>query len=60
MDVNLMCKDMRAMLAEAHSLGRQLPVTQRALEVFDEAAARGMADADAIKLPAYWLAQAKA
>ena len=56
MDVNLMCKDMRAMIEEAQSLGRRLPVTERALSVFDAAAAHGMGGVDAIKLPAYWLA----
>ena len=56
MDVNLMCKDMRAMIEEAQSLGRRLPVTERALSVFDAAAAQGMGGVDAIKLPAYWLA----
>lgn len=57
MDVNLMCKDMRAMIAEAKSLGRDLPVTERALNMFDKAAANGMGEVDAIKIPAYWLAQ---
>lgn len=60
MDVNLMCKDMRAMIEEAQSLGRKLPVTASALGVFDAAAAKGMGESDAIKLPAYWLAQPKA
>ncbi|HEX4330355.1 MAG TPA: NAD(P)-dependent oxidoreductase [Burkholderiales bacterium] len=59
MDVNLMCKDMRAMIAEAKSLGRDLPVTERALNMFDKAAANGMGEVDAIKMPAYWLAQPK-
>ena len=44
MDVNLMCKDMRAMIAEAKSLGRDLPVTERALNMFDKAAANGMGE----------------
>jgi 3-hydroxyisobutyrate dehydrogenase len=60
MDVNLMCKDMRAMIEEARSLGRQLPVTSSALSVFDTAASQGMGESDAIKLPGYWLAQARA
>jgi len=59
MDVNLMRKDMRAMIEEAQSLGRQLPVTASALSVFDSAASKGMGESDAIKLPGYWLAQAK-
>lgn len=56
MDVDLMCKDLRTMLAEAQSLGVSLPVTERALGVFDAAAAAGMGGADAIRLPAHWLA----
>ena len=59
MDVNLMCKDMRAMIAEAKSLGRSLPVTERALNMFDDAAAHGMGEVDAIKMPAYWLSRPK-
>ena len=59
MDVNLMRKDMRSMIDEARSLGRSLPVTESALGVFDAAANKGMGESDAIKLPAYWLAQPK-
>lgn len=59
MDVNLMCKDMRAMIAEAQSLGRQLPVTERAMEMFSDAASYGQGEIDAIKFPAYWLSRPK-
>lgn len=54
-DVDLIRKDLRTMIAEAASLGATLPVTQRALEVFDDAASEGMGGADAVKLPVRWL-----
>ncbi|HEY4370794.1 MAG TPA: NAD(P)-dependent oxidoreductase [Burkholderiales bacterium] len=59
MDINLMCKDMRAMIDEAKSLGRPLPVTQRAMEMFADAAGHGQGEVDAIKFPAYWLSRPK-
>jgi len=36
-------KDLRTMLEEARALGRELPVTQRALDCFDRAARNGLA-----------------
>ena len=55
-----MRKDLRTMLEEARALGRELPVTQRALECFDLAARNGLGAADAATLPASWLrSQAK-
>src|SRR5437660_579678 len=42
------------------TVGRELPVTQRALECFDRAACNGLGAADAAMLPASWLrSQAK-
>jgi len=59
-NVDSMRKDMRTMLEEARALGRELPVTQRALECFDRAARDGLGAADAATLPASWLrSQAK-
>ncbi|HEY4748288.1 MAG TPA: NAD-binding protein, partial [Steroidobacteraceae bacterium] len=59
-DVDSMRKDLRTMLEEARALGRELPVTQRALECFDRAARNGLGAADAAMLPASWLrSQAK-
>jgi 3-hydroxyisobutyrate dehydrogenase len=59
-NVDSMRKDLRAMLEEARALGRELPVTQRALECFDRAARNGLGAADAATLPAGWLrSQAK-
>jgi len=59
-NVDSMRKDLRTMLEEARALGRELPVTQRALECFDRAARDGLGAADAATLPASWLrSQAK-
>src|SRR6266480_3298719 len=59
-NVDSMRKDLRTMLEEARALGRELPVTQRALECFDRAARTGLGAADAATLPASWLrSQAK-
>jgi 3-hydroxyisobutyrate dehydrogenase len=59
-NVDSMRKDMRTMIEEARALGRELPVTQRALECFDRAARDGLGAADAAMLPASWLrSQAK-
>jgi 3-hydroxyisobutyrate dehydrogenase len=54
-DVDLIRKDMQTMIEEAASLGTTLPVTQRALEIFDDASKEGMGGADAVKLPARWM-----
>ncbi len=59
-NVDSMRKDLRTMLEEARALGRELPVTQRALDCFDRAARDGLGAADAATLPASWLrSQAK-
>ena len=49
-------KDLRTMVAEAASHGVTLPVTAQALQVFDQASADGLGDADVVNLPAYWRA----
>lgn len=54
-DVDLMRKDMRTMIEEARSLGRSLPVTERALACFDEAARDGLGGKDAAALPVRFL-----
>src|SRR5213078_4788856 len=59
-NVDSIRKDLRTMLEEARTLGRELPVTQRTLECFDRAARNGLGAADAAMLPASWLrSQAK-
>lgn len=54
-DVATMRKDVRLMLAEASAHGRQLPLTQGALDNFDQAAAAGLNAADCAQLPVWWL-----
>lgn len=54
-DVDLIRKDLQTMIDEAASLGTTLPVTQRALDMFDEASREGMGGADAVALPARWM-----
>ena len=53
-DIDSIRKDLRTMIAEAHSLGRDLPLAQRTLSVFDEAAAQGWGARDGTWLPSYW------
>lgn len=48
-------KDLATMIAEAKTLGYDLPVAARALECFDTAARAGMGDGDAVMLPVSWL-----
>ena len=54
-DVATMRKDVRMMLAQASSLGRQMPLTQATLNHFDRAATAGLNTADCAQLPAWWL-----
>jgi 3-hydroxyisobutyrate dehydrogenase len=51
-DVDLIRKDLRTMIAEARTLGTDLPVSQRALECFDEASKEGLGPRDGALLPA--------
>jgi 3-hydroxyisobutyrate dehydrogenase len=59
-DIDGMCKDLRAMAAEATRLGIELPVTARALDSYDAAAQAGWGAQDASSLAAWRLHQAKA
>jgi 3-hydroxyisobutyrate dehydrogenase len=56
-DVATMRKDLRAMLAEAALHQRALPLTQRTLQSFDQAAGRGLDQSDCTRLPVWWLAE---
>jgi 3-hydroxyisobutyrate dehydrogenase len=58
-DVNLACKDLRLMIAEAKSLGTDAPASQSALKSFEEAVKEGMGDADGAALPARWMRRVK-
>lgn len=53
-DVDLICKDLRTMVAEAASRGATLPVAEAALKTFLQAQAEGWGARDGVWLPAYW------
>ncbi len=55
-DIDSMRKDLRMMLDEARSLGRELPVSTKALACYDEASRNGLGAADAVMLPASFIA----
>ena len=58
-DVDLICKDLRVMIAEGRALGIDLPVSQRSLECFEEAAEEGMGPRDGALLPARFVKRVK-
>lgn len=58
-DVDLICKDLGVMIAEGKSLGIDLPVSQRALACFEEAAQEGMGPRDGALLPARFVKRVK-
>jgi 3-hydroxyisobutyrate dehydrogenase len=53
-DVDLVRKDLSTMLAEAQARGATLPLVERTLAVYDEAAKAGWGKRDGAWLPAYW------
>lgn len=53
--VDLVCKDLRTMIAEAKALGGTLPAAETALKCFEEAARSGLAEKDQTTLPAHWV-----
>jgi 3-hydroxyisobutyrate dehydrogenase len=57
--VDLVCKDLRTMIAEANALGGTLPAAETALKCFEEAASSGMGAADQSVLPARWAKRVK-
>ena len=59
-DIDSIRKDLRTMIEEGQALGRDLPVTERALACFDEAAREGLGGKDAVALPVRFLAKAGA
>ena len=52
--VELVCKDLKTMIAEARALGGTLPAAETALKCFEEAARNGLAAKDQSVLPANW------
>ncbi len=53
-DIDSIRKDLRTMLAEAQRRGAELPLVERTLGIFDDAAREGWGDRDGSQLPAYW------
>jgi len=53
-DIDSVRKDLRTMIEEAETIGCQVPVAQRALECFDQAARDGLGGKDCATLPAIW------
>jgi 3-hydroxyisobutyrate dehydrogenase len=57
--VDLVCKDLRTMIAEAKTLGGTLPAAETALKCFEEAARAGLGEKDQSVLPARWAKSVK-
>jgi 3-hydroxyisobutyrate dehydrogenase len=53
-DIDLVCKDLATMLAEAKARGGTLPLTEQALAIYAEAVKDGWGPRDGAWLPAYW------
>ena len=56
-DVDSIRKDLRTMIEEATSLGRDLPLVARALELYDDASRSGAGAKDVANILTYWLDQ---
>jgi len=54
MAVELVCKDLRTMIAEAKALGGTLPAAETALKCFEDASRSGLGAADQSVLPSRW------
>ena len=52
--VDLICKVLSTMLAEAKARGASLPLVEAALAVYDAASNEGWGKRDGAWLPAYW------
>ncbi len=59
-DIASIRKDLRTMVAEAKKLGASLPLAERTLAVYDDAAKDGWDARDGASLPAYWPSRAAA
>lgn len=53
-DCDSIRKDFRTMVAEARTLGFDLPLAQRTLAVYDQASREGWGGRDCTELPAFW------
>jgi 3-hydroxyisobutyrate dehydrogenase len=56
-DIDSIRKDLRTMLEEGRALGRELPVSAKALECYDEASRNGLGPADAVMMTASFVNQ---
>ena len=56
-DIDSIRKDLRTMLEEGRSLGREMPLTARTLECYDEAARDGIGPEDSVMVTARWVNQ---
>ena len=54
-DIDAMRKDLRTMVEEARALGKELPVTARALECYDQASGAGLGKGDITGVPVRWM-----
>ena len=57
-DIDSIRKDLRTMISEAKARGTELPLVQRTLEIYDEAAQHGWGKKDGSAIPAYWSSRA--
>jgi 3-hydroxyisobutyrate dehydrogenase len=53
-DIDLVIKDLRTMLEEAKSRGASLPIVEKTLGIYEDAAREAGGTRDAAWLPAYW------
>ncbi len=58
-NVDSVRKDMSTMVEEARAMGIEIPLAQRALELFDAASAEGRGDEDCAMLPVRWMQRAQ-
>jgi 3-hydroxyisobutyrate dehydrogenase len=58
-DVDLVRKDLATILTEAKARGATLPLVEKALAIYDQAAQEGWGERDAAWLPAYWQSRAQ-
>ncbi len=58
-DIDSIRKDLRTMLEEGRALGRDLPLSARALECYDEASRNGLGAQDAVMMSASFAARGK-
>jgi 3-hydroxyisobutyrate dehydrogenase-like beta-hydroxyacid dehydrogenase len=57
--VDLVCKDLKTMIAEAEALGGTLPAAETALRCFEDASRSGLGAKDQSVLPANWAKRAR-